>query len=198
MSGEYFNKEFVTLLDGPHYPDGVFRVRFRGDQFDRVQLHVDGSVFAGDGQTPPVQISSGGGASEAINVSLAAVPGLSAINVQAGIAELAIDAEEALFEALAARSDAFFAQSAADAAQSDADQAALDASIAVGEALAAQADAAFVTSALLDEHIPNQNPSNPTAHKSTGVFVDASGFSIITSDHVQGALQQIDDFLAAL
>lgn len=65
MAGEFFSKEFVTVLDGSHYADGIFRAKLRDDAFDRVQLHLDGTLYAGDGITAPIPVGGGGPAGAA-------------------------------------------------------------------------------------------------------------------------------------
>ena len=47
----------VITLDPGTYPDGVFRIRVNGDAADRLQIHADGSIYAGNGESAPEELA---------------------------------------------------------------------------------------------------------------------------------------------
>ena len=47
----------IIILDPAAYPDGVIRIRLEGDTADRLQVHLDGTIAAGDGTAEPEDTS---------------------------------------------------------------------------------------------------------------------------------------------
>lgn len=59
MPGDYAKAgPQVTVLDPQDYADGVIRVRVKGDTADRLQIHLDGSLYAGNGTDAPALLDT--------------------------------------------------------------------------------------------------------------------------------------------
>lgn len=219
MPGDYAGAgNQPTILDAVE-PNGFYQARLPGDVFNRLEIHMDGTIWAGNGAVPPSPVSGGGLVSsvngqigdvqlDAEDVPFTPAGPLTATDTQAAVEEAAALAVVALAAANEADDTADAAQGTANTALSDAATALAAANEADDTADAAQATAdTAITNAAAALAAANEaddtadaaqatvdgHISDPTgAHAATAVSTDDSAWANFTGDDVQAAFDDID------